>query len=73
MALLVAISSVPRALAQNDERPSLRAGALGSTLRVDGVLDEPEWGAAPVASDLVMVEPRQGERAHGRGGVKVLA
>ena len=40
---------------------------------MDGVLDEPEWAQAPASTELVMVEPRQGERAHGRGIVKVLA
>jgi len=51
----------------------VRAGPLGSVLRVDGVLDEPEWGSAPVSTELVMVEPRQGDPARGRTVVKVLA
>jgi hypothetical protein len=55
------------------ERPRLDAGVLGSRLEVDGVLDEPEWALAPASGDLVMVEPRQGERAHGRGFARVLA
>jgi hypothetical protein len=72
VASLVAGASVP-VFAQLAEPPTLRAGALGSVLRVDGVLDEPEWGTAQAGTDLVMVEPRQGDRAHGRGFVKVLA
>jgi hypothetical protein len=60
-------------LGQHDERPTVRAGILGATIRVDGVLDEPEWATAPAAADLVMVEPRQGERTTGRTVLKILA
>jgi Domain of unknown function (DUF5916) len=56
-----------------DDRPALLAGALGPVTRIDGVLDEPEWAAAPVASDLVMVEPRQGAQPTGATVVKLLA
>ena len=56
-----------------DERPTLVAGALAAAHRIDGVLDEPEWASAPASGDLVMVEPRQGERPSGRTVVKVLA
>jgi hypothetical protein len=72
LAALVAGAAVP-VLAQSAEHPLVRAGVLGPVLHVDGVLDEPEWGLAPPSADLVMVEPRQGDRAHGRGFVKVLA
>jgi hypothetical protein len=61
------------AFAQPAEPPAVGASALGPALRVDGVLDEPEWGLAVPSADLVMVEPRQGDRAHGRAVVKVLA
>jgi hypothetical protein len=37
------------------------------------VLDEPAWAAAPSIEDLVMVEPRAGERPTARTIVKVLA
>jgi len=60
-------------LGQNDERPTLQVGVLGEELRIDGRLDEPAWAAAPVAADLLMVEPRQGARPPGRTLVKVLA
>jgi hypothetical protein len=40
---------------------------------LDGVLDEPAWSLAPSIADLVMVEPRQGERPTGRTTVRVLA
>jgi hypothetical protein len=56
-----------------EERVSIRAGALGPALRVDGRLDEPEWLSAPASAELVMVEPRQGDRPHGRATLQVLA
>ena len=56
-----------------DERPTLVAGALAAAHRIDGALDEPEWASAPASGDLVMVEPRQGERPSGRTVVRVLA
>src|SRR4029453_9406391 len=48
-------------------------GALSGPLRLDGVLDEPDWAAAPAASGLTMVEPRQGDPETARTTVKVLA
>src|SRR5215510_8796225 len=54
-------------------RPRLAAGVLTEGLRLDGVLDEPAWQAAPAVEDLVMVEPRQGAAPTGRTIVKALA
>jgi len=59
--------------AETPERPTLQVGALSGPLRVDGFLDEPDWAAAPTASGLTMVEPRQGDAPTGRTVVKVLA
>ena len=73
LAALVVSASLAPALLPAAERPTLRAGALGAGQRVDGVLDEPAWALAPPSEDLVMVEPRQGERPNGRAFVKVLA
>jgi hypothetical protein len=56
-----------------DERPALEVGRLAGAIRLDAVLDEPEWSGAPAIEELVMVEPRQGERAAGRTIVRVLA
>lgn len=50
----------------------LVAGAGASEVRIDGLLDEPAWAAAATA-ELVMVEPRPGDRPLGRGLVRVLA
>ena len=62
----------PPALA-DDPRPELRVGALPPILELDGRLDDPAWASAPASSELVMVEPRQGERATARTVIKVLA
>ena len=54
-------------------RPRLPVGALPADLRLDGVLDEPAWAAAPTSSDLTMVEPQEGGHPAGRTTVKGLA
>ncbi len=76
-AIILFLGCVPALGAQAseppDERPRLLVGRLGAAHRVDGVLDEPEWAAAPAAAELVMVEPRQGARPHGRTLLRVLA
>jgi hypothetical protein len=46
---------------------------LPANIRIDGVLDEPAWAVSPAIDDLVMVEPRAGERPTGRTIVRVLA
>lgn len=48
LASLVAGAAVP-VFAQPAEHPIVSAGALGPAVRIDGVLDEPEWGLAPPA------------------------
>ena len=58
-------------LAATAERPRLAVGVLPEDLRLDGALDEPAWTAAPAIDDLVMVEPRQGDRPTCRTVVKV--
>jgi len=40
---------------------------------MDGILDEPAWGTAPVAANLRTVEPREGEAATGATEIRVLA
>jgi hypothetical protein len=72
-AAALATSIADPASATPDDRPRLQAGALAGVLRLDGVLDEPDWALAASIDDLTMVEPRQGERPTGRTQVKVLA
>lgn len=52
---------------------SLRAGALSSGVRVDGVLDEPDWRAADSIPNLTQIEPREGVEPTGRTVVRVVA
>lgn len=53
--------------------PSARAGAIGPSLRVDGVLDEPAWETAEPIEALTMIEPEEGGEPVGRTRVRVLA
>ncbi|HXV61061.1 MAG TPA: hypothetical protein VEK15_10235, partial [Vicinamibacteria bacterium] len=39
---------------------------------VDGVLDEAEWGEAPIASEFVQNDPREGEPATFETEVRIL-
>ncbi len=55
------------------EPPTLRAGLLPRDLRLDGVLDEPEWEAAPAIDALTMTEPVEGGPLIGATLVRVLA
>ncbi len=59
--------------AQDPERPSLAAGALISTLKIDGKLDEADWSNAPVTSDLRTIVPREGAVPSARTEMRVLA
>jgi uncharacterized protein DUF5916 len=76
------------ALAQDAQRPSLRAGRLDGatnglvqqagapvarhTISVDGRLSEPVWAAVDSISNLVTVEPEEGGTPEGRTVVKVV-
>jgi len=74
LTLAVVVCAVaPLLSAQEAARPTLQAGVLSGSLRLDGILGEPDWATAPAASELTMVEPRQGEPATARTTVKVLA
>jgi hypothetical protein len=41
----------------DSSRPSLRAAALNGSLKLDGVLDEEDWAAAPALDNLVVSDP----------------
>ncbi|PYV40682.1 MAG: hypothetical protein DMG06_19475 [Acidobacteria bacterium] len=60
-------------LAQNQERPALRAGSLSSELSLDGVLSEPAWASADSIQNLTTIEPKEGGVPAGQTIVKVLA
>lgn len=67
LALVATASEEPAPL------PRLSAGALSAPVRVDAVLDEPDWTAAPLSSPLRMVEPREGAPPTMATEVRVLA
>jgi Domain of unknown function (DUF5916) len=73
MVAAVVLVGAPGLSAEDFDRPRLQVGGLSGTLRVDGVLDEPAWAAAPAIEGLAMVEPRQGDLGTGRTVVKVVA
>ena len=56
-----------------EDPPSLRAGGAEGNIRLDGLLDEPEWTATERIENLTMIEPREGETPTGRTIVRVLA
>jgi hypothetical protein len=45
--------------------------AAGERVRLDGVLDEPVWQAAPVAAGFTQAEPREGQPATERTEVRI--
>lgn len=59
--------------AQTSERPQLRVGVATGALRLDGLLDEPEWSGADSIAQLVQIEPVEGEVPRSRTTVRVLA
>jgi len=54
-------------------RPSLDAGPLEGDLRIDGLLTEEAWAAAPAIERLTMIEPVEGGVAMAGTRVRVLA
>jgi hypothetical protein len=72
--MCIAVGVAPcRAYAQPSARPSVRAGALAADVRVDGVLDEPEWSTAPSIDGLTQTDPTEGAPASSPTVVRVLA
>ncbi len=60
--------------AQEQPPPSVRARSLvEDSIRLDGLLDEPEWLTADSIPDLVMIDPTEGAPPTGRTAVRVLA
>ncbi len=60
----------PLAFVQDVKRAVV--GHASSEVRVDGVLDEPSWAAAPVIGEIVQREPRPGDAATEPTEVKLL-
>jgi hypothetical protein len=71
---LIALAHVrPLAAQATDARPAAATGTRatfgarrlesGTSIRIDGALDEPAWRSAPVASDFRQREPLEGQPA----------
>ena len=69
----IAASAVAGAAQPLAAEPTLRAGALTGSVKLDGVLDEPAWAAAPRIETLTMSEPTAGGTASATTTVRVLA
>ncbi|MFQ6009329.1 MAG: DUF5916 domain-containing protein, partial [Candidatus Zixiibacteriota bacterium] len=63
----------PTVLAHDGRQPTLRVGYLPGDIKLDGLLDEPEWAAADSIENLTMVEPDEGVPPTAATIVKVLA
>jgi Domain of unknown function (DUF5916) len=60
-ALIGALWTMPAfAQAADDTAPSVRAGSSVTSIRLDGLFDEPAWMAAEPISSLTMIEPTEG-------------
>jgi hypothetical protein len=53
-------------------RRELKALPITGNIRIDGLLDEPEWTMTPGAADFIQVEPNQGHPSDFVTIVKVL-
>jgi hypothetical protein len=75
-ALLVLLAAVGPArgeiVGEDEQVPTLRALRIEEAIRLDGVLDEKDWGRASAATGFTQREPRPGEPATERTFVRVL-
>jgi hypothetical protein len=70
-ALLLAAPAVSAAQSPAD-RPVIRAERTSAEIRIDGILDEADWGRAPVATDFTQQRPNPGTPATHRTEARVL-
>lgn len=71
--LFAILGAAPGASAQEPTAPTLRAGALPESFKIDGALNEPAWATAAVTDGFIQTDPREGSPASGRTMVRVLA
>jgi hypothetical protein len=71
-AAAVALSLCLPGTAVAAERGTLAVGVASGPIRVDGVLDEPDWRSAPVAASFLLMTPREGEAPDESTTVRVL-
>lgn len=69
-ALIPALS--PSCWAQAQKASAAVVARASSPIRVDGLLDEPDWAAVAVLGEILQREPRPGESATERTEVKLL-
>ncbi len=53
-------------------KKEILATRISATLRVDGLLDEPEWNLAAPSPDFIQVEPMQGQAPNQRTVARIL-
>jgi hypothetical protein len=70
---IVSLVCMANLRAQNGEPLTLEVSGLPAEMRLDGLLDEPEWAAADSIDGLTMFEPTEGNPLSGRTVVRVLA
>src|SRR5215208_5855688 len=58
---------------QEPSAPTLRVGLLTSTVKLDGVLDEPAWLATDATDAFTQTDPAEGAAASARTVVRALA
>jgi hypothetical protein len=71
--VLAAIAAANPGYAQEPAPPRLRAGVLPEQFSVDGVVDEPAWGAAEATEAFAQADPVEGAPPSARTVVRVLA
>lgn len=64
--------AAPLASQAGRERPTITAQRVTESPRIDGVLDEAAWAAAPAVDQFVQQEPQEGQPATDRTEVRVL-
>ncbi|HEY8309472.1 MAG TPA: DUF5916 domain-containing protein [Gemmatimonadaceae bacterium] len=76
IAALAAIATVASAQSAGSQQtvvvPSMKAMRATGPIHIDGVLDEPDWSNAPVASDFMESYPNITERPRDRTEVRIL-
>lgn len=58
---------------QQENRPSIAAGSINEAIKLDGILDEPDWANAPLNDQFQTVVPFEGGQPTGRTQMRVLA
>ena len=70
--VLTACALLARSLAAAPAAKEARAAKTDAPVKVDGVLDEPAWSAAPILSDFLQFQPERGAAASVATSVRIL-